>query len=97
MKKKIYISGRITGYEKEAEKQFNEAEKEFIARGFEVVNPMKLKHNHDKTWEEYMREDIKALMTCDCILMLKRWEFSKGALIEFNLATKLNFKIYVEE
>lgn len=97
MKKRIYISGRISGFEDEAFEKFEEAEKDFIKRGFDVVNPMKLTHNHDKTWESYMRDDIQALMTCDSILMLKLWECSNGALIEFNLAKQLDFAIYVQE
>lgn len=47
---KIYISGKITGlpYD-EAAAIFNRAKAFLLAKGFEVVNPMELPHNHNKT------------------------------------------------
>jgi len=48
---KIYISGKITGIEEEAIKRFEFAQNKLKSADFEVVNPMKLEHNHDKSWE----------------------------------------------
>lgn len=94
-KNKIYISGKISGLdENEAFKMFEEAEITMSALGFEVVNPMKLPHNHDKTWLSYMREDVKALVDCDAIYMLPNWTDSKGALAEFRLAVSLGLEIH---
>lgn len=90
---KIYISGKITGIEKEAEAIFEEAENNLKLLGYEVVNPLKLNHNHDKSWHAYMKEDIKALCDCDHIFMLDNWLDSKGARIEFEIACKLDIKI----
>ena len=66
---KIYICGQITGVENYAE-AFEQAEKTLITEGYEVVNPCKLPHNHDLSWESYMKEDIKAMLDCDAILLL---------------------------
>jgi len=97
MKKiKIYISGAITNNEKLAPKQFNDAAKKLIDLGFDVVNPMTLPHKHDKTWLNFMREDLKALVYCDAIYMLKGWSKSKGANIEFDLAKSLGLFICCE-
>ena len=94
---KIYISGKITGLPLEtAKSKFYEAEKNLISQGHIVVNPMSLPHNHSQTWLEYMKEDIKALLDCDAIYMLKGWQESKGACIEFNLAHDLDLKIIEE-
>jgi hypothetical protein len=92
-KKKIYISGQISGIEEQAPKLFQEAETLLANSGYEVINPMKLPHDHDKSWESYMREDIKALMDCDEIYMLKGWSSSKGARVEFALACSLGVKV----
>jgi hypothetical protein len=96
MSKKIYISGRISGIENEAPKLFAIAEKKLRAQGFVVVNPMTLNHDHDKTWESYMREDIKALCDCDEIYMLSNWPDSRGAIVEHGLAHTLGLKIRYE-
>lgn len=48
---RIYISGKITGLPfDEAFKMFENAENKLKFRGYEVVNPMKLNHNHNKSW-----------------------------------------------
>jgi hypothetical protein len=91
---KIYISGKITGLPfDEAFARFEKAEKKLQIMGYTTVNPMKQPHNHTKTWEAYMREDIIAMMDCDSIYMLSGWDESKGACIEFELAVKLGMKI----
>jgi Asp-tRNA(Asn)/Glu-tRNA(Gln) amidotransferase A subunit family amidase len=93
-KNRVYISGKITGLtEKEALELFNEAETKLKKQGFEVVNPMTIPHEHGKTWVEYMREDLKAMLTCDTVFMLTNWQQSKGATIERNLALTLDFNI----
>lgn len=93
---KIYISGKITGIENEAEKLFQIAEDHCLEIGYEVVNPLKLNHNHDKSWEAFMREDVKALCDCDHMYLLKNWADSKGATIEKQIAEYLKIKIIYE-
>jgi Asp-tRNA(Asn)/Glu-tRNA(Gln) amidotransferase A subunit family amidase len=94
-KTKIYISGKISGEIEEAEKRFEKAEKGLKKLGYEVVNPMKLPHNHDKSWESYMRECIKALMDCTHIYLIREnITSSKGVQIEINLALQLDIKIW---
>ena len=94
---KIYISGKITGIEEEAIKRFEFAENKLKIAGFEVVNPMKLEHNHDKSWEAYMRVCIIALMSCNAIFMLSNFYKSKGAMIELALAKEIGMKVFWEE
>jgi phosphoglycerate kinase len=65
----------------------------FKAKGYEVVNPMTINHDHDKSWLNYMKTDIIALMECDGIFMLDNWEESKGACIEYYLAIKLGYEV----
>jgi hypothetical protein len=96
-KKKIYISGKITGLIfEDAFAKFREAEIHFLNLDYEVVNPMKLTHNHDKSWESYMKEDLKAMMDCDAIALLANHKDSKGALIEKELAIQLDFMVFCQ-
>lgn len=94
---KIYISGKISGIEEEAPQLFKDAEvylREYC--GFEVVNPIKIEHNHDQSWQSYMKADIKALCDCTAIYMLRNWTDSKGAEIERRIAMDLGMKIIYE-
>ena len=57
-----------------------------------IINPMKLDHSqHDKSWEAYMKVCIIARCQCDMIAMLPNWQDSKGANVELEIATQLNF------
>ena len=94
---KIYISGQITGLpEEESRANFKRAQEYLESAGHTVINPFDLPHNHKKTWDDYMREDLQALLTCDTIFMLDNWTKSKGAQIEFNLALDLDMGIILE-
>jgi hypothetical protein len=93
----IYISGKIGDLEKEVyEKHFNDAKKELNEVGFDVVSPIELPHDHDKSWFEYMIEDLKALKPCDGIYMLNNYHDSPGALIELAFAKRMGKRIIFE-
>lgn len=94
---KIYISGKITGIEDEAEKLFAEAEIILREMGCDPINPFTLNHEHDKSWKSYMAQDIKALVDCDTMFMLSNWKNSTGARIERKIAKYLGIKIRYEE
>lgn len=97
MSKKIYISGKISGIENEATELFAKAEAELLANGYETVNPMTLNHQHDKSWNSYMKEDVKALCECDEIFMLSNWIESEGAIIEHTIAMHLGIAVSYEK
>lgn len=94
--KTIYISGAITG-NANAEAHFESAESFLKAKGYNPINPMKLEHFNAKSWEDYMRTDIKALMDADAIYMLRGSERSPGSQIEKGLAAQLKISIFHEE
>jgi hypothetical protein len=91
---KVYISGKISGLDlEEAKNKFETAENALKSSGYEVVNPMKLPHNHDKKWESYMKECIKALMDCTHFYVIPENLFSsRGAIIEIQLCIDLGLK-----
>ena len=45
------------------------------------------------TWEYYMRIALRKLLLCDSICLLKGWEYSEGARMEFALAGKLKMPV----
>ena len=92
----VYISGKISGMEEQELLNFNKAEHHLTSLGFNVVNPMKLPHNHDKEWNSYMRECLVHLMDCDYIYLIKGYEDSKGALLELHIANELGLTIINE-
>lgn len=96
--KKIYISGKISGMEEEAKILFAKAEAMLTKKGYDVINPMKLPHDHDKKWSSYLREDLRAMLDYDCeaIYMLKNWHESDGAMLEHINATALKMEIIYE-
>jgi hypothetical protein len=61
--------------------------------GYEPVNPMKLNHQHDASWEAYMKEDIKALCDCEIVYLLRNYADSRGALLELAIANELKMQI----
>ena len=89
---KFYISGKITGQANYLS-LFRLAEIELKRLGYKALNPTLLPANHDKTWNSFMREDLKALLDCDGIYMLDNHSRSPGAMIELRLAQSLNFKV----
>ena len=96
---RIYLSGKITGREKDDyTRQFARAEQFYKSGGFDVVNPVKigeeiLKRNPKATYSEIMAADLKALAECTHIVLLEGWEESKGAKMEKAEAEKTGLEI----
>lgn len=96
-KNRIYISGAITndpGYKD----KFKEAEEYLKDLGWKVVNPAELvKKEESKKWSDYMREAVNLMTTCTAIYMLNNWKQSHGAIVEYQLATTLEYDFYYED
>ena len=94
---KIYISGKITGTT-DYMKRFESAEKA-LSKYHIVINPAKVNAQLPKetTWEEYMKMSMCMLEMCNAIYMLKGWEDSKGAKLEYEFAKSKNYKIFFEK
>lgn len=91
---KCYLAGQISGIDYDTyKKNFEEASLFVKSLGLDPINPTELSHNHDKSWESYMKEDITELLKCDFIYALDGWEFSKGAVLEVQLAIKLKITL----
>ena len=97
-KHKVYISGQITGLPvAEYVERFSKAEAELMAKGYEVVNPLRYELKPGSRWHEQMKVDIRLLLDCDAIYMLSNWERSTGAGLELYIAEGLGLIINYEK
>lgn len=95
--KRVYLSGPMTGMRDNNFPAFNAVASEMRRRGFEVVNPAEIKPEGVMTWENCMRADLQALLTCDAIALLGGWENSKGAHLELHLAHRVGMTVVFAE
>jgi hypothetical protein len=103
MKKVIFISGAYrNGTEWGLEENIRRAEDAALKLwklGWVVICPHKNSAHFggscpDKVW---LDGDLELLRRSDAIYLLKGWQKSEGALMEYELATKQPIKIYEEE
>ena len=105
MKKKIYISGPMTGYPDNNFPAFNEHADCLREFGYEVVNPAEINVGLDEPahgtpeWQAFyqacLRADIKALCGCAAISLLPGWEKSSGAHLELHIAHRLGLEVLI--
>lgn len=95
---RIYISGAIEHHDIcERKLAFMEAENKINSMGMVPVNPFKNGLDEGAHWREHMRKDIQMLLECDYIYLLDGWEQSKGAKLEFDVASSCGLKVLYEE
>ena len=98
MRPKVYISGAIAHHKIEERKAtFAQAACELSERGFEPVNPFENGVPEDAHWKEHMKADIGMLVGCDYIYMLRGWELSKGAKLEFDVASSSGINVMFQD
>lgn len=95
---KCYIAGKITGLSEAEYKANFQAAKEIVAAlGYEPISPLDLPHQHGRTWADYLREDIAALLQCQKLFALNDWTKSRGATIEVDLAIDLGLLVHFQK
>ena len=96
----IYLSGPITGLDpEECQRLFAEWDWKMVRLGYLTVNPLVLDTELESrlgrvpTREEYLRNDLSIMLTCDKILMLPGWSNSKGAVLERKVAMECGIPV----
>ena len=92
-KKKVFISGPMSGIKDFNKPAFDKAEEYLTQAGFSVFNPARMHFDDAWTHEEIMRIDLAALAQCDYILMLDKWYYSKGAIQEYHYANAIGVEL----
>ena len=80
---KIYIAGKITGFDGYKEK-FQLAEDYLKSKGHVVLNPAILPDGLDQ--HEYLTICFAMIEVCDCVYFLDNWKDSYGAKLEYDYA-----------
>ena len=106
-KMKIYLSGAITGREN-YKQEFYEAKeklikfqkdnnkKEYTEKIYlEIIIPCDYDYLNKKgRWEDYLKNDIKLLVDCDCLIDIENESHnSKGAMLEKMICVSLGIPI----
>jgi len=104
--KTVYISGPITTNPEGWRECFDQAYAYLKSEGYAVVhNPREIGDSLDATFQalgkrpkygDYMRADLRMLLRCDVIYMLKGWEDSAGARVELSVAQAVGMEVMYE-
>lgn len=87
-----YIAGPITGLPNRNIEAFREARIIAEYKGYRAIIPHDLFNGIDTTsyqHSDYMRRCLRALLAADVIILLRGWNYSKGAKQELNLAMQM--------
>lgn len=91
MKPRVYICGPMSGLPEYNYPAFNAEAARLRAIGYHVENPAE--NPKQDTWQDYMRQAVRQMMTCDAVALLPGWHDSRGALIENGLAVSLGIPV----
>lgn len=95
---KVYVSGPITGREREAVLYaFNDVRCYLEIMGFEVVLPIENKLPAEASHERHMRCDFGLLLYCDYIYLMEGWMESRGCVAELLVAKTAGIKVLHNE
>ena len=103
-KTRIFIAGPMRGYENYNFKKFDYTE-EFLRRsGFDVVNPARSSRRFKESevnsdiavYNKMVDMQQDAERTCNAILLLDGWQWSKGVALEINTASELGMQFLLE-
>lgn len=96
--KRVYICGPISNMPDDNKPAFENAQRVVNLLGFDAINPHDTcKDIEPKEWTACMKADIKVMVDCDYLVVLKGWDGSKGAILETSIANQLMIPIFTLE
>ena len=92
-KLRVYIAGPMTGLPQYNYPLFDAVEQALTQAGHSVFNPAAIGrvHGFAKPYGFYLRESLQMMLECNAIAMLPGWKQSRGASLEYTIATALQF------
>ena len=99
---RVYLSGPMKGYPESNFPAFHATAADLRARGLEVVNPAEINVNGAENdadfYNQCLRADLKAMMDCEAIALMRGWEKSNGANLELHVAHRVGMRVlFVDE
>lgn len=95
MKKRLYLSGPMSGIAEHNFPAFNAEAARLRGLGYEVVNPVDVNPDPGTSWHDCLRKDLQALLTCDTVALLPGWAKSQGAHLEMHVAHRVGMEIVI--
>lgn len=92
----LYIAGPMTGLPENNYPAFHAAAAVLKEAGYKILNPVdnaKLKPVGPVDWSWWMRRSLEQIAVADGIAVLPRWQNSKGATLEVDLALQLGMQV----
>lgn len=90
---KCYISLPISGYDPAERRRLVEKVKSFLtAAGLEPISPLDKGLSDEAPYTEHLKEDLKILLDCGSICLVKGWEKSRGCNVENIVAQTINLQ-----
>jgi hypothetical protein len=93
MSLRIYVAGPMTGLPDYNLDAFATAATRLRERGHNAQNPGRRGVINGYTWQDYMRDGLSLLLTCEAVALLDGWEDSRGATLEAHVARALTMPV----
>lgn len=93
--KRIYLAGPMTGLPEYNYPTFNAEAARLRALGYHVENPAE--NPEQSSWEDYLRQAIRQMLTCDMVALLPGWEGSRGAGFERSVALQVGMALVMAD
>ena len=99
-KKKVFISGPITGHdEPKVKSAFNYAESKISEKKLFPLNPVVVQPparltDKEEIWSYCMKVTISMMLNADAIYMLPNWQGSRGASLERQIGLNLGIPVH---
>ena len=92
---RTYLAGPMSGLPNHNYPAFKAAAEQLRGQGVQVISPHEITPpgNGPWSWQEHMRVDLAALLTCEDIVLLPKWETSRGAQLEKTVAEALGLSV----
>lgn len=106
---RVYLSGPMSGLPEFNFPAFATAAARLRGAGYEVVSPAEIvagpppspsagESEQKRFYNACMRADLKAMLDCDAIALMRGWENSNGAHIELHVAQRVGLQVlFVDE
>lgn len=89
-----YLSGPMAGYPENNFPAFQKAQIELGFLGYPVVSPHAIDHGDTTEWADFLRGDIKVMLDCAGLILLKGWPQSRGSRLELSIALALDWPVF---